>query len=201
MTLSELRDLDFNNLGTWPLPVKIAAILLILGAVGAAGWYFHIQHQIEELQGKERQELALRSEFEEKQSVVANLEEYRERIAQLQAILDDLIRQLPTGTEMPDLLEEVSDLGRANGLNFQLFRPESERREEYFAVVPISIQATATYHQFGEFISSIAGMERIVTLENATLGPIGNGEINAAPKTLNISATLQTYRYLEEQAE
>lgn len=199
MTLSDLNDLDFNNLGTWPLPIKIAAAVLLMAAVGAAGWYFHIQDLIAELEAKERQEVSLRSEFEEKQKVAANLEAYRERIAHLEDILEDLVQQLPTRTEMPDLLEEVSDLGRANGLNFQLFRPEAERRQEFFAAVPITIRATATYHEFGEFISSIAGMERIVTLESAELSPTGGNGITPGPRALNISATLQTYRYLEAE--
>ncbi len=198
MTLSDLNDLDFNNLGTWPLPAKIGAVIVIIVAVSFAGWYFHISNLLDELESKQRQETSLRSEFQQKQRVVANIDAYRERLAQLEAMLDDLIQQLPTGTEMPDLLEEVSNLGRLNGLVFQLFRPESERRQEFFAAVPISIRATGTYHQFGQFISSIAGMERIVTLENAELSPVGgDGQFNAGPRTLNISATLQTYRYLE----
>ncbi len=199
MTLSDLNDLDFNNLGAWPLPAKIGAVVVIIIAVGLAGWYFHISNLLDELESKQRQETSLRSEFEQKQRGVANIDEYRERLAELQALLDELIQQLPTRTEMPDLLEEVSNLGRLNGLVFQLFRPESERRQEFFAAVPISIRATGTYHQFGQFISSIASMERIVTLENAELSPVGGGgRFDSTPRTLSISATLQTYRYLEQ---
>ncbi|MDX1604970.1 MAG: type 4a pilus biogenesis protein PilO [Candidatus Competibacterales bacterium] len=197
MTLSDLNDLDFNNFGAWPLPARIGLIIIIIAAVGAAGYYFHVKDQIAELERVRQQETSLRSEFEEKQKVVANLDAYRARIEELRGMLAELVKQLPTRTEMPDLLEEVSNLGRSNGLQFRLFRPAGERRQEFFVNVPIQIQATASYHQFGEFVSSIAAMERIVTLEQASLG-LADNRIEPGSKPLNVSATLQTYRYVEE---
>lgn len=201
MKLSELNDLDFSEMGGWPWPAKLILLLFVVAIVVAAGYWFHIKDLWSELENRQRQEVSLKSEFEQKQSVIANLDAYRARLQELETMLAELVRQLPTRTEMPDLLEQVSDQGRTNGLNFQLFRPEGERRQDYFVVVPISIRARGTYHQFGEFISSVSAMERIVTLENATLTVPGGRsptDINAEDD-LNIEATLQTYRYIEAE--
>ena len=199
MALSDLNNLDFSNIGGWPPIAKGLLIILLIAAVGGAGYWFDIKDLWADLEQVRREELSLKEDFIKKQTVVANLEAYRERLEALKVILADLVKQLPTGTEMPDLLEQISDTGRANGLDFQLFRPESERRKEFLADVPITISARATYHQFGAFISSISALERIVTLENATLTTQGGGNLDA--DELGIQATLQTYRYIGDESE
>lgn len=199
MALSDLNNLDFNNIGGWPPIAKILLIIILIAAVAGAGYYFDIKDLWADLEKVQREELTLKEEFINKQTVAANLQAYRERLEELKVILADLVKQLPTGTEMPDLLEQISDTGRSNGLDFQLFRPESERKQEFLAAVPITINARATYHQFGEFISAIAALERIVTLENATLTTRGGGNLDA--DELSIQATLQTYRYIGDESE
>ena len=205
MKLSELNDLDFSNAGSWPTLLKIIAMLIIIAIVAAAGYWFDTKELLAELERTEQKETQLRREFEEKQRVVANVEAYRARLEQLRGLLDAALQQLPTRTEMPDLLESISDTGKVNGLDFQLFKPESEQpREEFLAVVPISIRARATYHQFGAFVSSIAALDRIVTLESANLVDTSNSRSNNADNsdgTLNIQATLQTYRYLDDNEQ
>lgn len=200
MTLSDLNNLDFSDIGNAPAAVKGLLILIVVAVVGAGGYWFHVKDMLADLDNRRGQEAGLKMEFEQKQSIAANFDAYRARLEELDVLLAELVRQLPTRTEMPDLLEEVSNLGRSNGLVFQLFRPEGERRQEFFAVVPISIRATGSYHQFGEFISSISAMERIVTLENATLTvPGGRSLTEVTIDDLNIEATLQTYRYLDAE--
>jgi type IV pilus assembly protein PilO len=134
---------------------------------------------------------------------MANLDAYRAQIEQMQKALDTLVKQLPTRTEMPDLIDNVSNTGKRNGLDFSLFQPQEEQQREFYAAKPIAIKARATYHQFGAFISSIGALSRIVTLEKASLvdadtqgrSPIARADGDTKP--LAIEATLQTYRYLE----
>jgi len=110
---------------------------------------------------------------------------------------------LPTGTEMPDLLDDVSNTGKKNGLDFELFKPEAEQPLDFYAAKPITIKAKATYHQFGSFVSGVAALPRIVTLENVTLSSAGMGKdgkpvAGVKSETVDIQATLQTYRYMDE---
>ena len=199
MTLSDLNDLDFSNVGAWPSVVKMIAVIVVMAAVGFAGYWFDTQELLVQLDGEKRKEMQLRHDFEEKQKVVANVEAYRDRLEKLKDLLATVLEQLPTRTEMPDLLESISDIGKINGLNFQLFKPEPERpREEFLAAVPISIRATASYHQFGAFVSSISALDRIVTLENARLSEPGGDKSANGKGDLVVQATLQTYRYLED---
>ena len=132
---------------------------------------------------------------------MANIGEYRKQLEELQGLLDTMLKQLPTQTEMPDLLESISDTGKVNGLVFSLFKPEGEVPRDFYAAKPISIRATGTYHQFSEFVSSVAALSRIVTLEAANLSrPTTNNRnqpLDLDNETLSISATLQTYRYLD----
>ena len=199
MALSDLNNLDFSNIAGWPPVAKGLLVIILITVVGGAGYWFDIKDLWAQLENVRRDELGLKEEFIQKQTVVANLDDYRARLEELKVILAELVKQLPTGVEMPDLLEQISDTGRANGLDFQLFRPEKERRKEFLADVPISIKARATYHQFGAFISSIAALERIVTLENAKLVTRGSGNLDA--DELSIEATLQTYRYIGDEGQ
>ncbi len=204
MNLSDLRDLDFSNSGAWPWPIKLFAVLLIMAAVGGLGYYFKHKDMLVELEGVRAQERTLRVEFERKQAVMANLEAYRAQIEQLQGMLATMLQQLPTSTEMPDLLEDISNTGRTNGLAFELFRPEADQPRDFYAAKPISIKAQANYHQFGSFVSAIAALDRIVTLEAATMTDPRTGGSRGVPDDIEmqnppllIDARVQTYRYLE----
>lgn len=210
MNLAEIRNLDFSNTASWPpLAKAIAAVLVIVVVVGLGYWFF-TRHQLDALENVRRNEQQLREEFVAKQQVMANIDAYREQIEVMRSNLNKMLQQLPTRTEMPDLLEDISNTGKENGLNFELFKPEDEQPREFYSAKPISIRARANYHQFGAFVSSIAGLPRIVTLENATLvdpqqqgnrGSGGSSGSTASSKPLLIEATLQTYRYLDEDSE
>lgn len=205
MNLSDLNNLDFNNVGQWPALAKGIAVAVIIAVVAGAGYWFFTQHELEDLDKSRHTEQQLRQEFQAKQRVMANIDAYRAQIEEMQKMLKDMLRQLPTRTEMPDLLEDVSNTGKRNGLNFELFKPENEQPREFYAAKPISIKAHGNYHQFGAFVSNVAAMSRIVTLESATLNVEQTKDRKAAAaaseKPLVIEATLQTYRYLEEDAE
>lgn len=208
MTLNDLNNLQLSESGSWPGLIKGIALLFIVSAVGAAGYWFDIKDLWADYEVTQRKEGQLKREFEEKQTVVANIEIYRERLKKLREMLKEVLKQLPTRTEMPNLLEDISNTGKANGLIFSLFKPGNEGPKEFYATVPISIRATASYHQFGAFISSIAALPRIVTVVSAKLTEPGGrsrrrgfitGPGDIRSEALAIEATLQTYRYLEEE--
>lgn len=201
MNLSDLNDLDFGNIGGWPVLAKFLLIVVLMAAVGGAGYYFDIKDLIVSLETTAAKEPQLKAEFTKRQKVVANLENYRQRLVALQELLAEAVQRLPTRTQMPDLLEQVSATGRTNGLIFELFRPQGEQPKAFYAAVPIAIKARATYHQFAAFVSAISALDRIVTLENAKLG-VRKGQGRGAEEgtrkdDLLIEATLQTYRYLD----
>ncbi|HXH03325.1 MAG TPA: type 4a pilus biogenesis protein PilO [Candidatus Competibacteraceae bacterium] len=208
MKLSDLNNLDFNNAGIWPWPLKLFSVLLVMAAVGGLGYYFDAQDLLTQLDNARLEEQKLKQDFVRKQGVMANLDAYRKQIAELQGMLKTMLKQLPTSTEMPDLLEDISKTGRVNGLAFELFRPEAEQPRDFYAAKPITIKARANYHQFGAFVSTIAALSRIVTVEASALvdpratpgsqkaqSDAGDGE----NPPLIIDATLQTYRYLENE--
>ncbi len=208
MNLSEinLSDFDLREAGEWPLPGKIILAVVVIAAVLGAGYYFFTSDQLDKLDQVAREEQALRQEFIEKQRVTANLDAFRAQLKQMEADLEVMLRQLPTGTEMPDLLEDVSNTGKKNGLEFELSKPENEQPRDFYAAKPITIRAKGTYHQFGAFVSGVAALSRIVTLENAMLTGAGAGKGGAkvaaksGTEPLTIQATLQTYRYMDENA-
>lgn len=209
MNLSEinLSNIDIREAGEWPLAGKAVLIVLVIAAILGAGYYFFTDEQLIKLDQVAREEQKLRADFIEKQRVAANLESFRAQLKQMEADLEVMLRQLPTGTEMPDLLQDVSNTGKKNGLDFLLFKPQAEQPRDFYAAKPITISATGTYHEFGAFVSGVAALSRIVTLENATLTAAGNPAKRGARKNITISkepltiqATLQTYRYMDESA-
>ena len=198
-----VNDLDFSNAGAWPPAFKAIAVLLVIAAVGAAGYWFDSKDLWAEYQRAQREERNLKTQFESKQRVMANIDAYRVQLDELRGMLAEMLQQLPTETEMPDLLEDVSRIGVENGLVFELFRPEGEFNEGgVFISKPIAIRARANYHQFANFISDVSALDRIVTLESVQIEAETRGnEAEQDEDELIIQATLQTYRYPEDLGE
>jgi type IV pilus assembly protein PilO len=193
MNLQELNELDFSNIGDWPAIVK-AILVLILCALVVVGWYFlYAEDQYKKLEQIEKTEIDLRQDFEIKQAKAANLEAYRAQLAEMQESFGSMLRQLPNKTEVADLLVDVSQTGLAAGLEFELFQPQGEVPKDFYAELPIKIRVIGDYHEFGEFVSGLAALPRIVTVHNVKVSP-RQGE--GAP--LQLEATAKTYRYLEE---
>jgi type IV pilus assembly protein PilO len=193
MNLQELNELDFSNIGDWPAIVK-AVLVLILCALVVTGWYFlYAEDQYKQLDRVEKTELELRQDFEIKQAKAANLEAYRAQLAEMQESFGSMLRQLPNRTEVADLLVDVSQTGLAAGLEFELFQPQGEVPRDFYAELPIKIRVIGDYHEFGEFVSGLAALPRIVTVHNVKISPRrGEGA------GLQLEATAKTYRYLEE---
>lgn len=197
MNLSEIRDLDFNNLYAWPLPAKIGAIVILCGVVIGVGVWFFIKPVYENVQSAQRQETELVSTLEQKQKKAANLEEYRQQLDEMKEIYGAMLRQLPSKTEMPDLLVDISQTALASGIDNELFRPGNETVREFYAELPITLRMIGGYHNFGDFISGVASLPRIVilTMHDISLQPANQQD---RPGQLVLEGTAKTYRYVEE---
>jgi type IV pilus assembly protein PilO len=192
VNLQDLNELDFNNIGSWPAPVKAFIILLLCVGLGVGWYYMNTEEQLLNLETVEKKELALKTEFERKQAKAVNLEKYKKQLEEMKQSFGAMLRQLPNKTEVADLLVDVSQTGLASGLEFELFDPQEEVPREFYAELPIQIRVFGNYHELGEFISGLAALPRIVTIHDVTMEPRKDGE-------LVMSATAKTYRYLEEE--
>ncbi len=199
MTLDDLRnlDLDVRNAGRWPMPVKIVMCVVLGAALLFAGYWFDTQDQLVRLDGEEKKEVELRQVFETKQARAVNLDAYRAQLKEMRESFGEMLRQLPNKTEVAELLVDVSQTGLAAGLEFELFEPVDEVPKEFYAELPIRIRVIGDYHQFGNFISGLAALPRIVTLHDIRIVPRGDGK-SADEKPLTMEATARTYRYLDE---
>jgi type IV pilus assembly protein PilO len=196
MKLSDFRNLDFQNAGGWPQSVKWAFCILIFGLIMVGGWYFLINDQQEDLGRRVVQEEQLKKDFHDKQQRVANLAALKAQLDEMRDILRQLLRQLPSKTEMPALLVDISQTALSAGLETQLFQPGAESvKEGFYAEKPITLRMRGTYHQFGTFISGVAALPRVVilTMHNVSLKPVG-----AAQGMLSLEGTVKTYRYVED---
>ena len=195
MTLDELKNLDPENIGEWPAPVKFALILILMAAIIFAGWHFDIQDLRTTIENEQRKEVDNISSLESKQRQAANLEALKVQMQEMQQSFGDMLRQLPNKTEVAGLLIDISQTGLAAGLEFELFKPAKEKPSEFYAELPIQITVIGDYHKFGEFISGIAALPRIVTTHDIKIQKKGDTD------TLVLQAVAKTYRALDEEEE
>lgn len=196
MELSSLSELDFNESGEWPLPIKIVAIILLAALVWGGGYYFMIKDKQAELETLERTEVQLKKEFVTKQEKAWNLDAYKAQLAEMRVTFSSMLKQLPLKNEVADLLIDISRTGLINGLEFELFKPGAERPVDFYAELPIDMKVTGTYHQFAGFVSDVASLPRIVILHNLSMTPLAK---DGDKMTMNITA--KTYRYLDEEGK
>ncbi|PKM11828.1 MAG: pilus assembly protein PilO [Gammaproteobacteria bacterium HGW-Gammaproteobacteria-3] len=192
MNLSEI-NWDFNEAGSWPLPVKIGAVLGLCLLVAGAGVYYDTLGQLEELESSEKTEVELKQSFEVKQKKAVNLQDYKDQLQQIEALLGEMIKQMPTRQEVANLLVDISQTGLVSGLEFRLFRPESPVRREFYAELPISIQVTGKYEALGLFVSGLASLPRIVTVGNVKISPIAKSD------DMVMDATVKTYNEASDE--
>ncbi len=193
--LEELRSLDPRDPGRWPLPVLASAVLLAFLVVSGVLIYMLVwNEQRPRLQQFAAQEQQLRQEFREKHAKAVNLEQYKQQLKDIERSFGALLRQLPGKTEVPSLLVDISQTGLAAGLQEKLFQPQPEQKKDFYAELPIKIRLTGSYHQFGEFVSGIAALPRIVTLHDIDIKP----DSKDAYDQLSLELTAKTYRYLDE---
>lgn len=189
----DLNNLDLSNIGSWPTAIKGVLIAIVAVTVLTLGYFLDVQDQQDSLDRITNEEKRLKEDFETKQAKAANLDAYKAQMVEMEDSFGAMIRQLPSKTEVEDLLVDISQTGLASGIEFQLFKPLAEKHIEFYAELPITLKMTGTYHQFGEFVSGIAALPRIVTLENISIESAKGNKGN-----LTMDVTAKTYRYLDE---
>jgi type IV pilus assembly protein PilO len=197
-----VKDLNFQNTGSWPREYKLGFCAIVVLVIVGLAWWFFVRDKTEELAGLERQETELRTEFETKQGRAANLEPLKLQLAQMEQQLQQMLRQLPSKTEMPDLIVDISQTALATGLSTELFQPGPESPKEFYAEKPIALRMVGSYHQFGAFVSGVASLPRVVilTMHDISLKPRGErGTGIRRDVPLELAGTVKTYRYLDEE--
>jgi type IV pilus assembly protein PilO len=194
--IEEMRGLDPRDPGRWPFAVRALAAVVCFVIVALALIYFFVwQDRMPDLQKREDQEQALRNEFHTKHAKAVNLQLYKQQLADIEKSFGALLRQLPSKTEVPNLLVDISQTGLAAALQEKLFQPGAESKKDFYAELPIKITLTGSYHDFGAFVSGIAALPRIVTLHDITITPI---EKSGGFDQLQLDVTAKTYRYLDD---
>ena len=193
--LDDLKSLDPNDPGRWPLPVRAGAVALCFVVLSAVLFYFFVwSDQKPRLDQAAAQENELRNTFQSKHSKAVNLAVYQQQLADIERSFGALLRQLPGRTEVPSLLVDISQVGVGAGLEEKLFQPANEIKKDFYAELPIKIRLTGSYHQMGEFVSGIAALPRIVTLHDIKIKP----DTKDAYDVLSFELTAKTFRYLDD---
>lgn len=193
--VEELKSLDVNDIGRWPLPFRAAVIALAFLIVLGLGVYFTIvKDKAPVLERAQQDERDLRQTFENKQRKAANYDAYKAQLTEIEQSFGTMLRQLPGETEIPSLIVDISQTGLAAGLQEKLFQPQAEAPKDFYAEKPIKIILSGGYHEIANFVSGIAALPRIVTLHNIVITPEQPNEFDE----LSLEVTAKTYRYLEE---
>jgi type IV pilus assembly protein PilO len=191
----DLADLDFDNVGSWPGPIRFIIFVVVLAAVLVGGYYYHVEELQQQLAKVEAQEEKLKKEYEKKAFQAANLDAYRQQMAEMEESFGALVSQLPSDTEVPGLLEDITNKGLLNGLNISSIDLQREIAREFYVELPIAIVASGSYHDLGAFISGMAGLPRIVTLHDFNISAKGGNSNN-----LQMKIIAKTYRYKDGEA-
>lgn len=186
----DINDLDVNNAGIWPAPIKAIVVLIVFALIAGGGYWFFVKDQYVQLERVEKTEQDLRKKYEEKAYQVANLEVFKAQMAEMEETFGALVRQLPSETEVPGLLEDITNTALGNGLSLQEVALQPEQRRDFYSELPINIRVSGSYHELASFVSSVASLPRIVTLHDLTIKPTG-GE----GERLDMQVVARTYRY------
>jgi type IV pilus assembly protein PilO len=196
--VDELKNLDVNDVGRWPVLFRASVIFVVfLAVVGAGVWFTIIKDRLPALQRAQDDESTLRVTFENKQRKAANYDAYKAQLSQIEQSFGTMLRQLPGETEIPSLIVDVSQTGLASGLQEKLFQPQPEIPRDFYAEKPIKIRLSGGYHEIANFVSGVAALPRIVTLHDINITPEGQDSFDQ----LSLEVTAQTYRYLDEEAD
>ncbi len=198
----DINDLDVDNIGGWPLAVKIAVWLIVLVGVVTLGYMYHIKGMQEQLKGHKGKEAELKVQYEQKAFRAANLDAYKKQMEVMEDSFGALVSQLPSDTEVPGLLEDITNKGMVNGLEFKSIRLGTEQTREFYVELPIFIEASGKYHDLGAFVSGMAGIPRIVTLHDFRIQQDANSFLQSKSASGVLSLTIQakTYRYKDQEA-
>lgn len=200
---NDFSNLDPDNIGAWPLPVKVACWLLAMVAVVVISYQLVLRDQHASLEVETQKEASLRSEFQLKVQDAANLDAYKAQMMEMTDSFSALLLQLPKDTEVPGLLDDISNNGQQSGLSFEAIDLQQEKKADFYIELPISIKVKGGYHDFGTFVSGVAGLPRIVTLHDFVITPTNVSDKKAAAgddqarnsEELTMVILARTYRY------
>jgi len=199
--LDDLQNQDYSNPGGLPAWMKLAGVILLMIAIGAGGYILKIKDQIADLATQEAIEESEKIKYKIKRKKAAQLPAYKAQLEEMEIILNSMLKQLPSKNEMSDLIVDVSQTALASGIDNELFEPGTEILKEFYAEKPISLRMIGKYHQFGEFVSGVASLPRVVilTMHDISLKPVSNG--SGFGGVLLLEGTARTYRYLDDQEQ
>lgn len=195
--IQTLNTLDPQNIGSWPLAVKIFIYILVFVVVLVMGYMLDLSGIKANLETGKQQQTTLLGEFESKVFKAQNLEVYKRQLKDMEDSFGALLRQLPQDTEVPGLLEDITHNGIGSGVDFDSIDLGAEARKEFYSEQPINIRAHGDYHAFGAFVSGIAALPRIVTLHDFTITPMGKAVNDGTSPVLSLTIQAKTYRYSE----
>ncbi|WP_086930316.1 type 4a pilus biogenesis protein PilO [Agarilytica rhodophyticola] len=190
----DVNDIDWERIGVWPLPARIFVCLLACGAILFACHFFIVKDKNTVLEAAKSKETQLRRSFESKAYEAANLDRYRQQMEEMSGTLNVLVSRLPSNIEVPGLLEDIDDKAVEARLDIEGIKPEKEIQTEFHIELPIKINVTGGYHEFGAFVSGIAGMPRIVTLHDFSIK-----RDRDQGSSLNMEIIAKTYRYKSQE--
>ncbi len=194
----DLNDIDFKKIGTAPVAVKAVLVALVCILVAVAGYFLVITKQLDKLEQAQREENTLRQTFVDKQGKAANLDAYKQQLEEMRVSFGTLLRQLPNKTEIETLLTDISQTGISAGLEIEYFKPEGLNPKEFYAEYPIKLRLIGRYHEFAEFVSGVAALPRIVTMQDINIKPVSKDGKGAK---LQMEVTAVTYQYLDESEQ
>lgn len=186
----DISDLDMRKAGIWPTPVKVIVLLLVSGLILGSGYWFFIKDQFVQLDRVKNTEQELRQNYEDKAYQVANLNVFKAQMVEMEETFGALVRQLPSETEVPGLLEDITNTALGSGLALQEVKLQPEQKRDFYSELPINIKVSGSYHELATFVSSVASLPRIVTLHDLTIKPNG-----ASNNQLDMQVVARTYRY------
>ncbi len=190
--IEELNGLDFNDIGSWTRRVKLIMATLVAVGLVFAGYHFIVKEQLKQLASVEKKEPQLKNTFEDKKALAINLDAYKRQMVEAEETFGVLLKQLPNESEIPDLLIDMTQVGLSKGLQFQQIRPGTLIERDFYAEKLVNVRASGTYHQIAGFVSDIAGLQRIINVDNFKLAR------RKGSNELTLDAVTKTYHYLEE---
>ncbi len=192
--LKEMNDLDFEQVANWPFEVKTVVAVFVAVLVAVGGYYALISSKLPVLERVQLKEDELKQTFAAKYRIAVNLQAYEQQLARIQGDFSSMLKSLPTSNETPGLIDDITFVGTTAGLTFRLINWQQEIPKEFYTELPIQMEVTGTYHEFGQFVSNIAGLPRIVTLHNFDISQEGS--------ELKLQLQAKTYRTaVSEQAQ
>jgi len=194
----DINDLDFNNAGSWPGPIKLIVVLILITVVVFGGYWFLIKDQYTALDKVASEEATLKQQYESRAFKVSNLDAYRQQMEEMQKSFGALLKQLPADTEVPGLLEDITNTGLGSGLDIESIKLKPEISKGFYIELPMDISVSGSYHDIASFVSGVASLPRIVTLHDFSIKPVGGGN-EASGDILRMSVAAKTYRYSGEE--